>query len=113
MYGIRIDPTQFRCTPEEFADQLSQAGIPGAGMGKYYLMPAALTFLDENARNKVYPYSMPPASREYRYSEENCPHAKAFLDNFIRWSTLCAKYEPEHCELAAAIIAEVAERNRI
>jgi len=113
MYGIRIDPTQFRCTPEEFADQLSQAGIPGAGMGKYYLMPAALTFLDENARNKVYPFSMPPASREYRYSEENCPHAKAFLDNFIRWSTLCAKYKPEHCELAAAIIAEVAERNRI
>jgi dTDP-4-amino-4,6-dideoxygalactose transaminase len=112
MYGISVDPAQFRCTPEEFADQLSQAGIPGAGQGKYYLMPAALTFLDENARGGVYPYSKPPASRQYRYSAENCPNARDFLENFIRWATMCAKYEPEHCGLAAAIIEEVAEKNR-
>jgi len=113
MFGISIDPDAFRCDAEEFARQLSEAGIPGAGMGKYYLMPEALTFLDENARVKKYPYSAPPASREYRYSGDSCPTAKAFLENFIRWSTYCEKYEPEHCELAARIVREVADRYRV
>lgn len=112
MFGISIDPTAFACTVEEFAAQLVDAGIPGAGLGKYYLMPAACTFLDENARNRTYPYSMPPASREYRYSGDTCPHAEAFLENWIRWSTFCEKYQPEHCELAARIVREVAERSR-
>ena len=112
MFGISIDPDAFACTVEELAAQLVDAGIPGAGLGKYYLMPAACTFLDENARNKVYPYSMPPASREYRYSADTCPNASAFLENWIRWSTFCEKYQPEHCELAARIVREVAERSR-
>jgi hypothetical protein len=30
----------------------------------------------------------------------------------VRWSTFCEKYEPEHCELAAAIVRAVADRNR-
>lgn len=111
MFGMSIDPTAFRCTAEEFAQQLAGAGIPGAGQGKYYLMPAACTFLDENARNKVYPYSMPPASREYRYSADACPNARDFLENWIRWSTFCEKYQPEHCALTAKIVREVAERN--
>ena len=111
MFGFSIDPKQFRCTTAEFAGQLEQAGIPGAGMGEYYLMPAALTFLQQQARDKIYPYSMPPASREYSYSADNCPNAKDFLKTFIRWATFCEKYQPEHCELAAAIIHQVAERN--
>jgi dTDP-4-amino-4,6-dideoxygalactose transaminase len=111
MFGISIDPTMFRCSAEEFAQQLVQEGIPGAGTGKYYLMPAACTFLNENAQKKVYPYSMPPASREYRYSADSCPNAKQFLETFIRWSTFCEKYQPEHCELAASIVRRVAERN--
>jgi len=113
MFGLSIDPAAFRCSGEEFAQQLAEAGIPGAGQGKYYLMPAACTFLDENARNQVYPYSIPPASRAYRYSADTCPTAKAFLENFIRWSTFCEKYQPEHCELAAQIVREVADRNRV
>jgi len=112
MFGISIDPSAFRCNTEEFASQLAEAGIPGAGLGKYYLMPAACTFLDRNARNKVYPYSIPPASRGYTYSADTCPTAKQFLENFIRWSTFCEKYQPEHCELAAQIVREVANRNR-
>ena len=112
MFGISIDPAAFRCDAEAFAQQLVEAGIPGAGQGKYYLMPAACTFLDENARNKVYPYSMPPASGEYRYSSDTCPKATDFLENWIRWSTFCEKYQPEHCELAARIVREVAEKNR-
>ncbi|MBM3234975.1 hypothetical protein FJZ31_01620 [Candidatus Poribacteria bacterium] len=112
MFGMSIDPNAFQCTAEEFAQQLVEAGIPGAGQGKYYLMPAACTFLDENARKEKYPYSMPPASREYRYSADTCPNARDFLENWIRWSTFCEKYQPEHCELAAKIIRKVAEQNR-
>ncbi|MCK4590227.1 MAG: DegT/DnrJ/EryC1/StrS family aminotransferase [Candidatus Latescibacteria bacterium] len=112
MFGMSIDPAVFRCTAEAFAQQLAEAGIPGAGQGKYYLMPAACTFLDENARNKVYPYSMPPASKEYRYSADTCPNARDFLENWIRWATFSEKYQPEHCELAARIVREVAEKNR-
>lgn len=113
MFGMSIDPGAFRCTAEAFAQQLADAGIPGAGQGKYYLMPAACTFLEERAQKRIYPYSMPPASREYRYSADTCPTARDFLEHWIRWSTLCEKYQPEHCELAAHIVREVAERNRV
>lgn len=112
MFGLSIDPAQFRCTPAEFAQQLADGGIPGAGMGEYYLIPAACTFLEENARKKVYPYSLPPASREYRYGADTCPTARDFLKTFIRWATFCEKYQPEHCEQAAAIVRAVADRNR-
>jgi dTDP-4-amino-4,6-dideoxygalactose transaminase len=112
MFGMSLDPAAFRCTAEEFADQLSAAGIPGAGMGEYYLLPAACTFLDRSARAKAYPYSMPPASREYRYSADSYPTARDFLRTFIRWSTFCEKYTEEHCQLAAEIVQQVAEQNR-
>jgi len=112
MFGMSIDPDAFRCSAEEFARQLAEAGIPGAGQGKYYLMPMACTFLDEKAQNKTYPYSMPPASRKYSYNANTCPNARDFLKNWIRWSTFCEKYQPAHCELAARIIREVADRNR-
>ena len=112
MVGLSIDPQAFRCTVDEFAQQLAEAGIPGAGTARYYLMPAALTFLEERARRQVYPYSAPPASREYRYSADNCPTARDFLQTFIRWATFCAKYQPEHCEMAAAMVREVAEQYR-
>ena len=112
MFGMNIAAEQFRCTTDEFAQQLVQAGIPGAGTGKYYLMPLALTFLQRNASQKRYPYSMPPASREYRYDEKTCPRAWAFLQTWIRWATFCEKYTEEHCALAARIVGEVAARNR-
>jgi dTDP-4-amino-4,6-dideoxygalactose transaminase len=112
MFGISLDPEAFRCTIPEFAAQLAGEGIPGAGMGEYYLMPAALTFLQERAEGEVYPYSRPPASRRYRYGADSCPTARDFLKSFIRWSSFCEKYEPEHCELAAEIVRRVAERNR-
>ena len=112
MYGLSIDPKAFRCTTEEFAAQLDEEGIPGAGMSCYYLMPEALIFLQEKAAKKIYPYSMPPASREYHYGPENCPTAHNFLKSFIRWCTFCEKYEPEHCEIAAEIVRRVADRNR-
>lgn len=113
MVGMSLDPAQFSCDAETFAAQLAEAGIPGAGTGKYYLMPAALTCLQKKCRDKVFPYSMPPASREYTYSGAMCPTAEAFLMHFIRWSTFCEKYQPEHCELAAHIVRDVAARNRV
>lgn len=112
MVGFSIDPTQFACSTEEFGLQCAQDGIPGIGTAQYYLMPEALTFLNENAQAGVYPYSMPPASRRYVYDKTTCPTAHEFLKTFLRWSTFCEKYEPEHCELAAAIVSEVADRNR-
>lgn len=111
IFGMSIDPDQFTCTAAEFAKQLADEGIPGAGLGKYYLMPDACAFLEENARKKVYPYSMPPASREYHYAGA-CPTARKFLETWIRWTTFCEKYQPEHCELAAKIVRRVAEKNR-
>lgn len=112
MFGLSIETAAFRCDAEAFAQQLAEAGIPGAGLGKYYLMPAACTFLDENARKKVYPYCTPPASRDYRYSAATCPAASAFLETFIRWSTFCEKYQPKDCARAAEIVRDVADRNR-
>ncbi len=113
MAGFNIDSDAFSCSTEAFAAQVAEGGIPGAGMGEYYLMPAALTCLQERTRAKRFPYSMPPASREYTYSGDDCPEAQAFLRTFVRWSTFCEKYEPEHCRLAADIVREVADRNRL
>jgi len=112
MFGMSIDPDQFKCSTEEFARQLAAKGITGAGMGKYYLMPAALTFLNENARARRYPYSMPPASHEYSYNKDTCPNAWRFLETWIRWATFCEKYTEDHCHLAAGYVREVAEENR-
>jgi len=112
MAGFSIAPGQFRCTPEEFAAQAAQAGLTGAGLGRYYLMPEALPFLEQNARKGVYPYARPPASREYHYGEDTCPHARDFLRTFVRWSTFCEKYQEEHCQLAADIVRQVADANR-
>lgn len=112
MVGFSIDPEQFACTADDFGAQCAEAGIPGIGTARYYLMPEGLTFLNENAQAGVYPYSTPPATHRYTYDETTCPTAHAFLENFLRWSTFCEKYEPEHCELAAAIVREVAEKNR-
>ena len=112
MFCLSIDPQALTCDANEFASQLSEAGIPGAGTGMYYLMPAACTFLQENARNKVYPYSSPPTTIDYSYSAENCPNARGFLKNMVRWVSFCEKYQPEHCEIAAAIVRQVADKNR-
>lgn len=112
MIGFNIDPKAFRCDCESFAQQLADEGIPGAGMGQYYLMPEACTFLEANARAGRYPFSIPPASRQHHYGAGTCPTAHRFLQTWIRWSTFCEKYQPEHCELAAQIVRRVAERNR-
>jgi len=112
MVGFSIDPEQFTCTADEFGAQCAADGIPGIGTARYYLMPEGLTFLNENATAKRFPYSVPPASHEYVYDETSCPVAHKFLETFLRWSTFCEKYTEEHCELAAAIIREVADRNR-
>ena len=111
MFGMSVDPAQFTCSADEFAAQLAEGGIPSASTARYYLIPACCTFLEENARHKAYPYSVPPASHEYSYADA-CPTAKLFLDTWIRWSSFCAKYQPEHCELAARIVRDVADRNR-
>lgn len=112
MFSISIDAEQFKCTTDEFAQQLTDEGILGAGTGRYYLMPAALTFLSDWAKNKTYPYSMPPASREYQYSEKSCPNAWKFLQTWIRWATFCEKYTEQDCELCTEIVKTVADKNR-
>ena len=112
MFGMSIEPARFTCDAVEFAEQLVEAGIPGAGKGAYYLIPEACIFLEENARRRVYPYSVPPASREYHYGAEATPVAAKFLENWIRWSTFCEKYTEAHCEMAAEMVRGAAEASR-
>jgi hypothetical protein len=112
MCSFSIDPEQFRCSADEFAGQLQAAGIPGAGTARYYLLAAGSTFLQKNASEKVFPYSIPPASRQYRYGPDSCPAAWKFLQTWIRWVTFCEKYTEQHCRLAQQIVREVADRNR-
>jgi dTDP-4-amino-4,6-dideoxygalactose transaminase len=113
MAGFNIDRKQFRCTADEFAKQMVDAGIAGAGTGRYYLMPAALPVLESAAKEQRYPFSQPPASRRITYSADSCPNAKAFLEGFIRWSTFNERYQPEHCDLVATIVRDIAGRNRM
>lgn len=112
MLSFSIDPAQFRCSADEFGQQVEAAGILGAGTARYYLPAAGCTFLNENARAKKYPYSKPPASRDYHYGPESCPRAWQFLQTWIRWATFCEKYTEEHCHLAREIVAKVAAKNR-
>ena len=112
MFGITVAPAWFTCSVAEFATQMAEAGIPGASTAAYYLIPECCTFLDEYARAKRFPFSQPPASREYRYGVTGTPVAAAFLQRFIRWSTICEKYTDEHGEIAAQIVRAVADANR-
>jgi dTDP-4-amino-4,6-dideoxygalactose transaminase len=112
MAGFNIDPGQFRASVDELAAQIADAGIAGAGTGRYYLMPASLPFLTKAAREQLYPYSQPPASRRFGYSAEACPNARDFLETFIRFSTFNDRYTEAHCALAAEIVRSVADRNR-
>lgn len=113
MFGLTVDPAQFTCSVAEFGEQLAEAGIPGAGQAAYYLIPESCTFLEDYARAGRFPFSRPPASREYHYGAHNTPVAALFLQRFIRWSTICEKYTAEHCEIAAQIIRTIADANRV
>ncbi|NSW91007.1 MAG: DegT/DnrJ/EryC1/StrS family aminotransferase [Firmicutes bacterium] len=111
MAGFRINPNVFDCSADDFARECAELGITGAGTGRYYLMLEACTFLDEYSKKKIYPYSMPPASYEYKYGPETCPNAKKYLDNWIRWSTISEKYTEGDCETVYQIVKEVAEKH--
>jgi dTDP-4-amino-4,6-dideoxygalactose transaminase len=111
MYGFSVDLARFSCSPADFARQIKEAGLQNAGLGRYYLMPAALTFLAENVARGMYPFSVPPASRRYDYSAASVPNARAFLETWIRW-VWTEKYTEAHVELMAAIIRGVADANR-
>lgn len=112
MLGFSIDPMQFTCDADRFGQQCNDAGLTGASTARYYLMPEALTFLQPAAASHTYPFSRPPASRDYVYDTSTCPRAHMFLDNFIRWSTVCEKYTDEHCDMAVEIVRQVAEHHR-
>ena len=109
MAGFSIDADAFTCDADTFAKAVADGGIPGAGLGRYYLIPAALPFLTEKANNKVFPYSMPPASRAHTYDGDSCPNAQEFLETYVRWSSFCERYETEHCDLATHIVETVAD----
>ncbi|MCS6862531.1 MAG: hypothetical protein NZT92_19690 [Abditibacteriales bacterium] len=89
------------------------AGIPDAGGGQILPPARRLSFPSGKAAQRQFPYSTPPTSRAYTDGADNCPNAKRYPENFIRWATFCEKYQPEHCELAAGIVRAVAERNRM
>ena len=111
MAGFRIKPEMFDCTTDVFGEECGNLGITGAGTGRYYLIPEACTFLQENADKKIYPYSFPTASREYTYGADACPNARKYLDTWIRWSTICEKYTEVDVETVYQIVKEVAEKH--
>ncbi|MBN1459571.1 MAG: DegT/DnrJ/EryC1/StrS family aminotransferase [Armatimonadetes bacterium] len=110
MYGFSVDTRAFSCAPHELASQLSDAGIPGVGMGKYYLMPEALSFLREKAEAREYPFSLMKNPDRHTYSARAVPNAKAFLDTWIRWPWT-EKYTVGHVEYMGRIIEEAVRRN--
>ncbi len=112
MAGFSINLEEFTCDSDTFAQEVADEGIPGAGLGRYYLIPAALPFLTEKAEKKIYPYSMPPASKSYVYDGNSCPNAQKFLNTYIRWSSFCERYTVEDCELATEIVRTVADKYR-
>ena len=112
MMGFSIDPAQFKINSDEFGKQCDKEGLSGASTARYYLMPAALTFLQKAAREKAFPFHAPYTDHAHGYSGDNCPDAQRYLENFIRWSGFCEKYTEEHCRLAAKFVYTVAERNR-
>lgn len=112
MVGFNIDPAQFTCSTEAFGAALADAGIPGVSFAPYYLMTDAVTYLQDGVKAGKYPFTVPPASRAPTYGKGDCPNGRAFLETFIRWSTFCDKYEPKHCELAANIVRQTAEKYR-
>ncbi len=105
MFSMNIDLQQFSCSADEFAEELVAGGVPNAGTGRYYLMPVGTAFLNEKAKKKIYPYSTPPASRQYRYDEDTCPEAWKFLQSWIRWATFCEKYTETDCCRAQEVVA--------
>lgn len=111
MAGFSLAPGAFRCDVEDFALQMDEMGILGAGLAKYYLMPAGAIFLQDQAAEQIYPFSMPPASRRYSYRADDCPNAAALLENFVRW-VISERYTQAHCEMIVNIICTVADRNR-
>lgn len=110
MYGFSIDPKVFRCSADEFAQQLNARGMPNVGTGRYYNLPEAVSFLQQYVDQGRYPFSIPPASRRYRYAAETVPNARAFLANFVRWFWT-EKYTDAHIAQMARIIREVAEKH--
>ena len=112
MYGFSVDPEEFACTPDEFAAQLKEGGIQNCGLARYYLMPAAVTFLQEWVEEGRYPFCVPPASRVLAYSADTCPNARDFLETWIRWFWT-EKYTEEHIEQMAKTIRNVAGENRV
>jgi perosamine synthetase len=106
MYGFSIDPSSLRCSVDEFAAELKDAGIPGVGTGKYYLMPGALPFLTEKAESGIYPFSLVPDDYRHTYCAEATPNAKQFLDTWVRWSWT-EKYTADHIDYIAGLIREV------
>jgi perosamine synthetase len=112
MSSFSIDPKMFSINADKFGEECAALGIPGISTARYYLMPEACTFLEENAKNKVYPYTDGVASFEYSYKDV-CPNARAYLENWLRWSTFCEKYTEEDCELVAQIVKSVADKYRV
>lgn len=112
MYGFTIDPDAYACSVAELAARLTEAGF-ACGMGKYYVLPAAVPFLQEHADQGDYPFNLSAASRGINYNynaDEICPHAVRFMNNWIRtfWTE---KYKEEDIFLISHIIHEVCNSN--
>ena len=111
MYGFSVDPNSFNVPVDKFAELLKEKGVPGAGMGKYYLLPEAVRFLRDYVDRGVYPFSTPPSSRTYKYCADSAPNARDFLDSWVRWPWT-EKYSVEHIHHIARLVEDTARECR-
>ncbi len=111
MGSFCIDPEAFSIDADEFGQQCAAAGLTGAGTARYYNMPPASVCLQRSAAEKDFPFSADDA-RRFHYDDQTCPNATRFLNTWVRFATICAKWQSSDAELCADIIAGVAERNR-
>lgn len=111
MYGFSVSAERFGSSVQEFGERLAANGVPGAGMGQYYLMPEAVRFLGEYVENGIYPFTTPPSSRTYQYNADVTPNARNFLDGWVRWPWT-EKYSEAHIRYIAELVAKTAEECR-
>ena len=109
-YGFSVEESKFKCSPAEIVEQLDEAKIRNIGMCEYFLMPVALPFLNEYVEEGRWPFSSPPASRTYKYSDDTVPNARDFLKTWIRWFWT-EKYQEEHIEYMANAIKKIVDSN--
>ncbi|MBN1349227.1 DegT/DnrJ/EryC1/StrS family aminotransferase [candidate division KSB1 bacterium] len=111
LYAIQVDPDQFNCTPDEFADALNAEGLKICGTARYYLLPETMTMLHKGTREYQRRIKVNPWLEDYDFSGDMVPNARAHLDRSIRWMW-SYKHTEKDIDDIAKMIEKVADAYR-